>query len=193
MESDIKVGSKIELIPGMDSVYDKAVAGSQGIVVAKKKDDGFAMIKVEWDKDHWRYNGEPDQWTYENHFQLAERTSLHEAVEDPTQFAHAIMDRMQDMGNSEEEIDDYVDKLHRVANLLAESEGFIILTARMEPSPTQPDSDTVIPYIYGAFLTPQAQMLLEAQLIGMAASAHQEIASRMIQHYKKFKDDFGEE
>jgi hypothetical protein len=33
---------------------------------------GFQRVLIEWDKDHWSYNGAENGWTWENHFELVE-------------------------------------------------------------------------------------------------------------------------
>jgi hypothetical protein len=53
---------------GCDGYYPWATSGSEGWVRKQSFDHGFPMIYVEWDKEHWTYNGEQDQWTFENHF-----------------------------------------------------------------------------------------------------------------------------
>jgi hypothetical protein len=185
-DTPIEIGQKVELKPGMDGVYQKAGPASQALVLDKKTDtDGFEMLKVQWDREHWRYNGEPDQWTHESHFQVVNVTGLYEAQKNPRDFAAKMIDRAEEEGVPEEQIEKYIDQLNEIVNLLAESEGFIIMTARQEPSPTQPDDDVLIPYAYGSFLSPQAMVLLEAQMMQMAAQAHQEMAERMMERFKR--------
>ena len=73
--SDISLqkGMKVELVPGAETVYPRALAGMQGIVRGTKDDDfGFPQAFIEWDKNHWRYNGEQDGWTFASHFRPVE-------------------------------------------------------------------------------------------------------------------------
>lgn len=37
---------------------------------------GYHQVLVEWDKDHWAYNGQPDGWTWEGHFEQAEESKM---------------------------------------------------------------------------------------------------------------------
>jgi hypothetical protein len=186
----IKVGTQVELRPGMDAVYRKAVPGSRAVVLAEKEDDdGFEMVKVRWDRKHWRYNGEPDGWKYKSHFQPARRQNLHTAQEDPVSFAAHLVERARELGGDDDEIEHFIDKLNEIVSLLSESEGFIVLVAREEDSPTQPDDKVLIPYTYGGFLSSRSQVLLESQLMNMAGAAHLEMAQRMFRRYQEEEDD----
>ena len=188
----IEIDQRVELRPGMDLVYKQAGPASEGIVRDKKTDDdGFEMVKIEWDRNHWRYNGEPDQWAYAAHFQPVEKTNLYEAQDNPREFAKKMVERAEEEGVPEEQIEKYIDQLNEIVSLLSESEGFILLAAREEPSPTQPDDTILVPYAFGSFLSPRAMVLLESQMMGMAASTHQEMAQKMMERFKRFEE--GEE
>jgi hypothetical protein len=65
----------IRLKPQYAGVYSLAPAGAQGYARRRKDDEGFPLVFVEWDKDHWSYSGEPDVWTFENHFEPVEETT----------------------------------------------------------------------------------------------------------------------
>src|SRR4051812_35148617 len=61
----------VELKAGPDDLYQNATAGSRGYVKQSREDEhGFDMIYVEWDKTDWRYNGQPDGWLFESHFDI---------------------------------------------------------------------------------------------------------------------------
>src|SRR5574338_1211558 len=89
----IDVGTKVELRPEMAGVYAKATAGSVGTITGVKEDEGFDMVYIEWDKTHWRYNGEPDGWTFESHFVPTSQTNLFKTLEDPQEFKDRVMER----------------------------------------------------------------------------------------------------
>jgi hypothetical protein len=75
---------------GQDALYAFACAGSEGWVRKLDHDKlGYPMIFVEWDKDHWAYNGEPDKWVMEAHFdKIEDENKMAETpTPDPKQFA----------------------------------------------------------------------------------------------------------
>ena len=53
------------LYMGMSTLYNEGV-------VTKVREDRFGLpqVYIEWDKNHWSYNGAPDCWTFEEHFDI---------------------------------------------------------------------------------------------------------------------------
>jgi hypothetical protein len=190
----IEIGSRVALLPGCEAVYEKAVAGSQGTIVAKKPDeDGFKMVYIEWDQDHWRFNGQDDQWTYEEHFKSIDGDGIFAALDDPEAFINRMLEKAKDRGGDEDEMEEYIERLDEVVNLLSDSEGFIVLTARRETHPQRPDKSFIVPYVYGAFLNKPIMALLESQMVQLAAVANQEMAMKLLERYQESDDDGDQE
>lgn len=189
-QTDIAVGTQVELLPNCADVYKRAVAGSVGVVKDKKIDEGFEMVFIEWDKDHWRYQGEPDGWTFEVHFQPTEKVGLFGALEDPEQFTSQLAEKIKDEGVDDERVvDAYLDKLNEVVSLLSEADGFIVLAARQEQHPKNEDEQILVPYVFGGFLNEVTMLLLEAQVVQMGAMAHSEMSQLMLERYRRLKED----
>lgn len=75
---------------GEDSLYSLAAAGSEGWVRAQKYDPlGYPLVQIEWDRNHWTYNGEADKWTFESHFDPIEEKSMSDL--DPEKIAQAVV------------------------------------------------------------------------------------------------------
>lgn len=188
-QADIEVGTRVELLADRAAVYKRAVAGSIGTVKAKKVDEGFEMVYIEWDKDHWRYAGEPDGWTFEAHFQPTEKTTIFHALDDPSEFADRVAERMEEEIDDERVIDAYIERLNEVVSLLSESEGFIVLAARQEAHPKSEDEQILVPYVFGGFLNEPTMLLLEAQMVQMGAMAHAEMAQHMLEKFRETEDE----
>lgn len=171
--SDIEIGAKVELLPGRDEVYRYAVSGSRGIVTKQKIDDyGFPMIYIEWDKDHWRFNGEPDGWTFASHFQVIEDPEpeeefdyefedLGDLLEDITS-AHGS--KLGDVcphcgGIHTEEQEKYIDAMMSAFDEAADSEGFILLTIKR--SSGLPGTIMYVPEVFQAAVTETARKALD--------------------------------
>lgn len=185
----IDVGARVELLPGKEAVYERAVAGAQAIVEAVKTDkDGFQMIKVSWDRRHWRYSGEPDQWTYLEHFKQVENKTIFEARDNPRKFAQQMLERAERQGLNDEQINDYLEYLNEAITILSESEGFIILTAREEVTPDG-TGQVLVPYVMGSFLSKRTSALLESKVMTMAAMMGQEMAEKIIDQSMEDEDD----
>lgn len=70
-ELDMEIGCLVELREGFEKVYPLSFPGAQAKVADYSIDpEGFERVKVAWDKKHWRYNGERDNWTYASHFRV---------------------------------------------------------------------------------------------------------------------------
>src|SRR5271169_6004254 len=73
-EQRFKVNTRVRLRDGVDSVFfgGYSRSGNEGWIRKRKRDRyGFPEVLVEWDKDHWNYNGQPDCWSMEGQFEAA--------------------------------------------------------------------------------------------------------------------------
>lgn len=198
MSDCIETGTRVELLPKKDGVYEFAQSGSQGVVADTRDEDGFSMVFIEWDKDHWRYTGEPDCWTFESHFAPVEdRIEIFDVMENPEEFLDKVYERALDSATDADLAESFVDRLSEALNGLAEGDGFLVISTRMEPDPDNPEQRLLIPYIYSAFLNEQAMALLEAQVIQLAAISHQEmymtLLAKLQERRSEEEDDEGEQ
>ena len=82
MKQEEWVGKVVELLEHASHYYPVATAGWRGIVKDTKVDDeGFAMVYIEWDRDHWLYSsGQADGWTYPAHFEVVGEFTVKDIV-----------------------------------------------------------------------------------------------------------------
>jgi hypothetical protein len=76
-----KANTRVRLREGVDPGFYNGFSrvGNEGWVRKRKLDKyGYPQVLVEWDKDHWAYNGQPDGWTWEGHFEIAEDANMSE-------------------------------------------------------------------------------------------------------------------
>jgi hypothetical protein len=69
------VNSRVKLRDGVDPSFYGGFSrtGNEGWVRKIQIDKlGYPHILVEWDKNHWSYNGAPDTWTWQDHFDEVE-------------------------------------------------------------------------------------------------------------------------
>src|SRR5271166_1294062 len=74
-EQRFKINTRVRLREGIDPVFFGGLSRvcNEGWVRRRKRDRyGYPEVLVEWDKDHWAYNGQPDCWTMEGQFEAVE-------------------------------------------------------------------------------------------------------------------------
>ena len=135
MDKQFDDGTLVELLPGREDLYQYAIVGSRGTILATRTDSyGYEKVLVEWDKDHWRYNGEPDGWTYASHFREikpeavidipAEELMAEEIFDSPVPSLPPIhTDREEDMAQ-------YIESIGAAFEGAAESDAFYLITMK---------------------------------------------------------------
>lgn len=178
MES-IPLHSRVALVDGAESVYAFALAGTEGWVRDRKKDeDGFEMVKVEWDRDHWRYNGQPDCWTFTDHFKV---------VGPPEPFDEDGEGESKELEPpaSADQLENYMDTLTQAMDAASEGEGFFVLTVRRVPNPESPGEILYVPQLFSHSTSEAASILLDIQLAECAAQTYEEMVAHLVHRLKK--------
>ena len=187
----IPLNSRVALKPGADEVYALAVAGTEGWVREHKVDDaGFEMVKVEWDKDHWRYNGQPDGWTFAEHFKIVGPPEVAEPKVDEPEAEEPQEELIAQHTNlSDEEIESYIDELGEAMDAASEGEAFMTITIRKIPDPENPGVTMYVPSIFQGSTSKEAAMLLDIQLAECASASYQEMVFQLLNAMRKSKPD----
>jgi hypothetical protein len=195
-EFRFKPGQRVRLKDQPAEVYPLAYVGSEGIVKKCEMDElgHHPMIYIEWDKDHWTYNGEKDMLTFEEHFEPVEGV---ESVSD-RDLLESLEKFLRDYreGRSEEEeepteellAEDRAEALAAIEDYLQNSEAFLVIgvTRETHPELKKPMLMADIVRFYG---TDEAGLLLESQLSQFIANAHGELALKQIQEIVQESED----
>jgi hypothetical protein len=75
IESRLHEGDRVRIRDYVDpGIYaGMSTIGNEGLIKKVDKDKwGLPKVFIEWDKNHWTYNGAPDGWTFEDHFDIVE-------------------------------------------------------------------------------------------------------------------------
>jgi hypothetical protein len=185
--NEIPVNAKVELLPGRDEVYQFAQSGSRGWARKTTVDElGFPMIYVEWDKDHWKYNGEEDGWTFESHFKMIEEppTPPASVATELIQQAQARRDeeRCQHCGEEHgadvQKASEFLAILEKATQAAAAAEGFFVVTISPEYDPALPGVAIYRPKIFTGLMTDDAADMIEAQVVHLATLAHNEMIEK---------------
>lgn len=133
--SALPIGTYVELIPGRETVYQHAVAGSRGWVRAVEVDEyDFEKVFIEWDKDHWRYDGELDMWTFADHFMPASKDP--DLTEEELEQGEGPCPHCGDYHSLNSEIaEQYIDDIMEAFDQAADSDGFILFAICRERDP----------------------------------------------------------
>lgn len=190
MMTKLPLHSRVALKDGVDHVYVYALAGTEGWVRGfKQDDDGFDLVRIEWDKEHWRYNGQPDGWTFADHFYVIGSPMPPRKVEE-TEDEQAMPDMgdgplsLADMTSDEPDPDRYMEILTEAMDTASESEGFLMFTIRRQSNPENESEVMFIPQIFTNATSKEAGMLLDIQLAEAAAMSYQEMVFTLIQAIK---------
>jgi hypothetical protein len=194
-EFRFKKNQRVRLKDQPANLYHRAFVGSEGWVRECREDEvGFPMVKIEWDKEHWAYNGERDMWTFEEHFEPVEsEESMPENNDFLDRLAAFIAEEQKRQADGKEPQDDtgsINDDVDRDAQYLAvldaaveyarEAEAFLLVAVRREHSPVEGERFMLVPDMYAVYKAEDAGILLETQLAHVAATFHQELAGRVL-------------
>lgn len=181
--SKIPLHSRVALKDGADTVYVYALAGTEGWVRGQKEDsDGFELFRIEWDKEHWRYNGQPDGWTFADHFKvIGPPDPVDQEEEDVEEDTTPDAVGMQPVARSENDLDSYMESLSEAFDAASEGEGFVVLAIRRQPNPQNPSEIAFVPTMFQHSTTKEAEMLLDIQLAELASSNYQDMIFNLMQ------------
>lgn len=125
----LHIGQRVELAPGMETVYPNAMAGMRGVIRGFVDDEfGFDRCYIEWDKDHWRYDGEKDLWTYTSHFQPAQMDGDHDLL---SAEEHEIPNSVPSAPEPDRG-EEYINRIMEACDRAAESDGFYFVTLKRD-------------------------------------------------------------
>lgn len=194
----INIGDRVSLRGQYEVVYQAAYAGSEGWVRdTKVDDDGFEMVYVEWDKNHWRYAGEIDIWTFASHFRVipdpeplpAPKESEPAPVPEPEPEHPLCLDcgHRHPAALDDARWNDYFSTLSEGAEKAADADNFILITV----APTDMDPNLVLPHVYVKCMEPEMMKHLVAQMAAIVSHStkrYAESAQQESQHGRQAPD-----
>lgn len=128
----IPLNSRVSLRDGLDpNLYNGfGVVGSQGWIKKHKVDEfGYPHVYIQWDKDHWAYNGAPDGWTWEDHFNVVE---VNMKDNKDKELATRLLDMLREYSSEDEEVtsdEDAAEDFVQAQQMLEDADSFVLVTA----------------------------------------------------------------
>lgn len=189
------INSRVRLLRGVEDGFYGSYGriGNEGWVRRVKFDKfGYPHILVEWDKDHWSYNGVQDLWTWEAHFDKVEDMTAQENPQDDPdlQFALRIARAMRAESDIEELNDDLGPEAQatqeeeewdlrtdEAANIVKNSKAFMVIALGDEG-----DGDTIHLYprlLHGA-QDERLELIIHSQVSQVAATFHENLAAEQL-------------
>lgn len=196
VEHKFNKGQRVRLKGDRSEIYPRAFGGSEGIVKGRKYDETgyYSMVYIEWDENHWCYNGETNMWTLEDHFEPVEKTVMPNEFDDFLGDLAALIEARQRRPVEEDKApvpappqleDDepegrYERNLIQGAKFAESAQAFMVIAVTREPDPTDPNETILIPEVFTDYREDDAALLLDAQLSQVAAAAHTEAVATLI-------------
>jgi hypothetical protein len=199
-EFQFKKGARVRLRDSIDpAIYGHyACSGNEGWIADIRRDPRFGLpeVYIHWDQNHWTYNGVPDRWTFQEHFELADTATATEVEQeepemsqsqpdDEDEYLRGFREFMNNAGVHRDPIDPYgeehgedVDTMYNraveeVHEALEECESFVVIgvTRRDHPS----GKGVLVPISMAFSKNPESGLLALSSTAKFGAEAHQKL------------------
>lgn len=186
-------GARVRLRDGIHPGFygGMGLPGNEGWVRNHGKERfGYNRILIEWDTSHWSYNGAPDGWTWEEHFELAEdkmeekidyKALLEEFASRLTQGSvqpdakHDELQEDDDISSIKE--GNFEETLERAFEDASDSKAFV-LVALHERSFEGGPGDFMVPVAYHASRDRKSSLICQMQLGDLALQFQERLVKK---------------
>jgi hypothetical protein len=193
-DKQFPIGTRVRLRDGVDpSLYNGfSRVGNEGTVVKRKFDKyKYPQVYIEFDKNHWAYNGTEDGWTWQGHWEAVEENDMadeqknnQESLEDTVRgitesFVKALFGAMNPGGQSKlplsDDIPDTADDSNKWEDLvteasesIAKSPAYLLIALEYAETPNAPPM--IVPRVFHGALEPEYALIVQSQLAHIVAS-----------------------
>jgi|ERR1039458_5246999 hypothetical protein len=193
-EQQFSVGTRVKLKDNIDpSLYNGfSRTGNEGIVRKRKFDKyKYPQVYIEFNKDHWSYNGTEDGWTWQGHWEAVEESKMDELtpqeIEDTVRnitetFVKALFGAIgapvkqiesppatePDLEESEDNPDDWENLAVQAANTIIDAPAYLVIALEHIEVPGAPKM--VIPRVFHAAREPEQALIVQSQLAHVLAN-----------------------
>lgn len=207
-EQRFKINTRVKLREGVDpSLYGGySRTGNEGWIRKRKRDRyGYPQVLIEWDKDHWAYNGQEDGWTWEGQFEAVEENKMSgpaapdnpnddrdEKVREVTEtFVRSLFgvlgqqaeERTEPEAESEpaEDTDDWDSLASQAAEALVNSPAYVLVALEHLHPPVPGAPPMIIPRVFHAAKKPDYALIAQSQLGHVLVALQDETIAGVLQ------------
>lgn len=189
-EHGTQINQRVRLkLDGQDNLYVAACAGSVGWIRKQDHDSlGYPRVFIEWDKNHWSYNGESDGWALDAHFEPAKDVAV---PDDNTKFNPQVPADMAaafaafmaqytggDIIKDRDAAAIYLETLEGAHEAAKEADAFLLIAVRHVGD--QDGYPVYSPTVLYNYKDDGSGLILEAQLSRLAALSHEQVTHDLI-------------
>jgi hypothetical protein len=150
----IPINAIVELKGEAEDLYREATSPARARVKRFRVDEyGYDKVYVEWDKDHWRSQGESDRWTYASHFDVV-------SLPDDSYLE-------QDKYEEEDSTDKLKGALEAASKIACYGEGFVMITLERDPE------GELYPKVIVSSTSDEAESLFEEEILPLLGFDHE--------------------
>lgn len=219
-EQRFNIDTRVKLREGVDpSLYNGfSRVGNEGWIRKRKRDRyGYPQVLIEWDKDHWAYNGQEDGWTWEGQFEAVEENQM--AEEQPTNstesedrvreitenFVKAIFgavgppvaqverppnDITAQPQTEESEGDKWEDLAAQASEVIATAPAYLVIALERAEAPAEaPGAPAmIIPRVFHAAQKPEYALIVQSQIAHVLASLQDSTIAGVLEQQQAEKE-----
>jgi hypothetical protein len=211
-EQQFSVGTYVRLRDGVDpSLYNGySRVGNTGWIRKRKLDKyGYPQVYIEFDKDHWAYNGQEDGWTWEGQFEAVEENEmaennkqdndLEETVRGITEsFVQAIFGALSSTEESKSELPETQTKedsdkrdalVAETIEAITNSPAYLVVALEHVQMPEKNIPPMIIPRVFHAAHKPEYALIVQSQLAHVLASLQDSTIASVLELQQAANED----
>lgn len=189
-EWEIPKDAYVRLLEQPSTLYPYAWAGSKGWVKKHRFNDigDFPLVWIQWDREDWRVDGQPDGWYFESHFEPikneeknvddATRKQLASVAESLVKLAEGDDSDKKDA--AEEAVratnEAYAEQLEAAVDAARDAEAFVFIAVSSHPQAENPQVRIFEPVVVEGHTNEPARIMLGTQVSRLGTIFHVESA-----------------
>jgi hypothetical protein len=213
-EQRFSVNTRVKLRGDVDPSFYNGFSrtGNEGWIRKRKRDKyGYPQIFIQWDKDHWAYNGQEDGWTWEGQFEAVEEdvmaetprqseemeaqvrgitenfvSALFGALGHPEGEAKSEVEETSVEESQSEEAAQWESLAAEAGEAIVNSPGYLVIALEYAKAPDAPPM--IIPRVFHASRKPDYALIVQSQLAHLVASLQDATIAQVIDQKSEDED-----